>query len=98
SGMALGIIGGIASAKNALLGAIELSTSTFGAGMGVGARIGIPASVGGLVSWALIPFFVSIGWLAPGDPFRKITFLIALGTIMGAAAIDLALIGWQAWH
>ena len=50
-------------AKTALLGAIELSTSTFGAGMIVGARIGIAALVGGLVGWAMIPYFVSIGWL-----------------------------------
>lgn len=50
------------------------------------------ALVAGLAGWALIPFFVSIGWLAPGDPFRKITFLIALGMIMGAALIDISLI------
>ncbi|HKN10789.1 MAG TPA: OPT/YSL family transporter, partial [Pseudomonadota bacterium] len=91
-GMALGIAGGIGAAKTALLGAIDLSTSTFGAGMIVGARIGIAAVVGGLVSWALIPYFVSIGWLRPGEPFRKITFLIALGMIMGAALIDVTLI------
>jgi uncharacterized oligopeptide transporter (OPT) family protein len=62
-GMALGIAGGVAAAKVAFLGAIELSTSTFGAGMIVGARIGVPAIVGGLVGWALIPYFISIGWL-----------------------------------
>jgi len=49
-----------------------------------------------VLGWALIPYFVSIGWLQPGDPFRKITFLIALGTIMGAAIVDLSLIGWEA--
>src|ERR1700682_1574007 len=42
-GSALGIAGGIGAAKTAALGAIELSTSTFGAGMIVGARIGIAA-------------------------------------------------------
>ena len=57
--------------RSALLGAIDLSTSTFGAGMIVGARIGIAAIVGGLVGWAMIPYFVSIGWLKPGEPFRK---------------------------
>ncbi|MBL0142038.1 MAG: OPT/YSL family transporter [Betaproteobacteria bacterium] len=92
SGIAAGIIGGIAAGKIALLGAIELSTSTLGAGMLVGARIGIPAITSGLVFWALIPYFVSIGWLQPGDPFRKIAFLIALGLIMGAAIIDIALV------
>lgn len=97
-GMALGIVGGIGAAKIAFLGAIELSTSTFGAGMIVGARIGVPAIVGGLVGWALIPYFVSIGWLKPGEPFRKITFLIALGMIMGAALIDVSLILFRAWQ
>ena len=91
-GMAAGIIGGIAASKVAFLGAIELSTSTLGAGMLVGARIGIPAITSGLIFWALIPFFVSIGWLQPGEPFRKIAFLIALGLIMGAAIIDIALV------
>jgi uncharacterized oligopeptide transporter (OPT) family protein len=96
TGIAIGIAGGIASAKIAVLGAIELSTSTFGAGMVVGARIGIPAIVAGLLGTALVPYFVAIGWLHEGDPPRKIMFLIALGTIMGAAIIDLGLIGWQA--
>ncbi len=97
-GMALGIAGGIGAAKTALLGAIDLSTSTFGAGMIVGARIGVAALAGGLVSWAMIPYFVSIGWLKPGEPFRKITFLIALGMIMGAALIDVSLILYRAYR
>jgi uncharacterized oligopeptide transporter (OPT) family protein len=97
-GMALGIAGGIGSAKLAFLGAIDLSTSTFGAGMIVGARIGLAAIVGGLVSWAMIPHFVTIGWLKAGEPFRKITFLIALGMIMGAALIDVSLILFRAWQ
>src|SRR5262252_4009749 len=97
-GMALGIVGGIGAAKTAFLGAIDLSTSTFGAGMIVGARIGVPAIVGGLVGWALIPYFISIGWLKEGEPFRKITFLIALGMIMGAALIDVSLILYRAWQ
>src|SRR5438105_12812127 len=96
--MALGIAGGIGAAKTAFLGAIDLSTSTFGAGMIVGARIGIAAIVGGLVSWAMIPYFVAIGWLKAGEPFRKITFLIALGMIMGAALIDVSLILFRAYR
>ncbi|MDB5943393.1 MAG: peptide transporter, partial [Ramlibacter sp.] len=95
-GVAAGLALGLATPRIAWLGAIELSMSTFGAGMVVGARIGIPVVVGGLLGWALQPFFVSIGWLAAGDPFRKITFLIALGTIMGAALVDLGLILWRA--
>jgi uncharacterized oligopeptide transporter (OPT) family protein len=97
SGIGIGIVTGLAGPKIALLNVIEFSASTFGAGMVVGARIGIPAIWGGLISWALVPFFVSIGWLQPGDPFRKITFLIALGTIMGAAIIDVSLVLWEAY-
>ncbi len=96
-GIAGGIVGGIAAAKVAVVGLIDLSTSTLGAGMLVGARIGIPAIVAALLGLALIPYFISIGWLKEGDPYRKITFLIALGTIMGAAIIDLSLIFWEAW-
>jgi uncharacterized oligopeptide transporter (OPT) family protein len=95
-GVGVGLGSGIASAKVAILGAVELSASTFGAGMLVGARIGIPAVVAGVLGVVLVPYFVSIGWLQEGDPPRKIFFLIALGTIMGAAIIDLGLIFWQA--
>jgi uncharacterized oligopeptide transporter (OPT) family protein len=96
AGAAAGLASGLLAARLPLLAAAEFSASTFGAGMVVGARIGVSAVVGGLLGWALQPFFVSIGWLEPGDPFRKITFLIALGLIMGAALVDLALILWQA--
>lgn len=92
AGVAAGLGIGLAAGRVALIGAVELSASTFGAGMVVGARIGIPIVVGGLLGWALQPFFVGIGWLEVGDPFRKITFLIALGLIMGAAIVDLVLI------
>jgi hypothetical protein len=63
--------------------------------MVVGARIGIPAITSGLLAWALVPWFVSIGWLSAGEPFRKIAFLIALGMIMGAAIVDLSIIFWE---
>jgi len=96
SGIGIGILTGVFGPKIALLNAIDFSASTFGAGMVVSARIGIPAMVGGLLGVALTPFFVSIGWLGAGDPFRKITFLIALGMIMGAAIIDIALVLWEA--
>jgi len=98
SGGLAGLAAGLAGGRLAFLGAIEFSASTFGAGMVVGARIGVPAVMGGAISWALQPFFVSIGWLQAGDPFRKITFLIALGTILGAAIVDLALIFRRAFH
>ena len=91
-GMAAGITAGLAATRLPFLGAVEASASTFGAGMVVGARIGIPAVIGGLLSYAMKPWMVSIGWLEAGDPPRKIMFLIALGTIMGAALVDLTLI------
>jgi len=95
-GMGVGLLGGFAGTKVAFLSAIEFSTSTFGAGLIVGARVGVPAIVGGLTFWSLTPYFVSIGWLKDGEPFRKIAFLIALGMILGAAVIDMALILWRA--
>ena len=94
-GMGLGLAGGVAAAKVALLGVIELSCSTFGAGLIVGARIGIPAITSGLLFWALTPTFVDIGWLQAGEPFRKIAFLTALGLILGATFVDISLILWQ---
>ena len=91
-GMLAGLLAGLGTARVAWLGATGLSMSTIGAGMVVGARVGVPAIVGGLTSWALTPYFVSIGWLRTGEPFRKITFLIALGMILGASIIDMTLI------
>jgi uncharacterized oligopeptide transporter (OPT) family protein len=108
TGIGMGLASGIAFANAARfvpaafsatrVGAaiLDFSASTFGAGMIVGARIGIPAILGGVIGYASIPYFVSIGWLNEGEPFRKITFLIALGTIMGAAIVDLSIIAWQA--
>jgi uncharacterized oligopeptide transporter (OPT) family protein len=75
---------------------LSISTSTFGAGMIVGARIAIPALVVGMIGKWQTPYLVSIGWLNPDEPFRKIGFIIALGTILGAAILDLTLILIQA--
>lgn len=72
------------------------SASTFGAGMIVGARIGIPAIVVGSIGMWLTPWLREGGWIGPHDPFRKITFITALGMIMGAAAVDMTLIGISA--
>jgi hypothetical protein len=96
-GILAGLLGGLGASRYAAIGATGLSMSTLGAGMIVGARVGVPALVGGLVFKALIPFFISIGWLHVGEPFRKISFLIALGMVMGASIIDLTLIFWGAW-
>lgn len=97
-GMAVGLASGLWISRLAPLAALDVSASTLGAGMIVGARIGIAALTGGLAGWAITPYFVSIGWLAPGEPFRKITFLIALGMIMGAAVVDVSLLLTQAWR
>ena len=75
---------------------VSISTSTFGAGLIVGARIAIPALVVCLIGVWQRPYLVSIGWLKPGDPYRKIGFIISLGTILGAAILDLTLIMIQA--
>jgi len=80
------------------LSAINFSASTFGAGIIVGARIGVPAIVVGLIGLALTPWLRSIGLLGPNDPWRKVGFLISLGAILGAAIIDIALILRQAWR
>src|SRR5205814_8849241 len=49
SGMGIGILGGLATPKVAWLGVIDFSASTLGAGMVVGARIGVPGLVFGLI-------------------------------------------------
>lgn len=95
-GVVAGLAAGLGGGHVPWLAPLQFSASTFGAGLVVGPRIGTAAIVGGLLGWALQPLFVAVGWLQPGDPFRKITFLIALGLIMGAAAVDLALIFWRA--
>jgi uncharacterized oligopeptide transporter (OPT) family protein len=91
-GTAAGVLGGIASLKVPFIESISLSTSTLGAGMIVGARITVPALMAGVVGRMLKPYFVEIGWLEPTAPVRKITFIFALGMIMGGAALDVTLI------
>jgi uncharacterized oligopeptide transporter (OPT) family protein len=80
--------------RNKLLASFlpQLSASSFGAGMVVGSRIGIPAITVGVIGKLLTPWLVEHQYLHEGEPFRKVTFLVALGSIMGAAVIDLALI------
>ena len=94
--MVLGIASGVASVKIVFLGVIGLSASTFGGGLIVGARIAIPALVVALIGWWQTPYLVAIGWLKPGDSYRKIGFIISLGSILGAVMLDLALMITQA--
>lgn len=72
------------------------SASTLGAGMIVGARIGIPAIVVGLIGVWLTPWLRANGWLDANAPFRKIGFIAALGMIMGAAIVDMTMIAASA--
>ncbi|SPA55095.1 OPT/YSL family transporter [Cupriavidus taiwanensis] len=95
-GMALGLASGLGAGRVPWLAVLDLSAATFGAGMIVGARVGVAALVGGLAGWAMTPWFVDAGWLARGEPYRKATFLVALGMIMGAAVVDLAQLSVQA--
>jgi uncharacterized oligopeptide transporter (OPT) family protein len=80
----------------ALDGLFDLSVSTVGGGMIVGARIALPALWVALIGWAVTPHLLAIGWLDPGDHYRKIGFIISLGAIMGAAILDVGLILFQA--
>ena len=88
---------GFSSAAVKSMAGWNISISTFGAGAICGARIAIPALVVGLIGYWQTPNLVSIGWLKEGEPFRKIGFIIALGTILGAAIVDITLILIQAW-
>jgi uncharacterized oligopeptide transporter (OPT) family protein len=80
----------------AWLGRIGISASTVGAGLIVGSRIGVPALVMGGVGELLVPRLRAAGYLGEHDPFRKIGFLVGLAMIMGAAVVDLAIIGREA--
>jgi uncharacterized oligopeptide transporter (OPT) family protein len=91
-GLGVGLTLAAEKAGVAFLGAISFSASTFGAGMIVGARIGVPAIVVGLIGLALTPWLRGIGLLGPHDPWRKVGFLITLGMILGAAIVDITLI------
>jgi hypothetical protein len=92
SGVALGIGIPMMALQFPMIDDIGLSSSTIGAGMVVGARIGIAGAVVGYIGHVMTPYLVSIGWLHEGDPFRKIGFVVALGTILGAAIVDMTLI------
>jgi uncharacterized oligopeptide transporter (OPT) family protein len=103
--LSIGKLGGGTAGGIALAGLVSrvsvlerwgASASTLGAGLIVGSRIGVPTAVMGLVGWWLTPWLRRAGYLGPQDPFRKIGFLVALAMIMGAAAVDLVVIGREA--
>jgi uncharacterized oligopeptide transporter (OPT) family protein len=95
-GTLAGLAGGIGASLVAPIGATGFSSSTVGAGMIVGVRIGIPALFIGAIGLALTPWLRSAGLLGPHDPFRKIGFIVALGMILGAAIVDMALLAVSA--
>ncbi|MDP3503506.1 MAG: OPT/YSL family transporter [Myxococcales bacterium] len=76
--------------------ALELSVSTVGAGIILGARVTVPALMYAVIWDLLTPWIRMNGWLGEKEPFRKFAFLVALGTIMGAAVVDIFLILRQA--
>jgi uncharacterized oligopeptide transporter (OPT) family protein len=96
TGTLMGFLGGQAAAQLAAIGNLGISTSTIGAGMVVGARITVPALMIGLLGEEMTPWLREQGYLGASDPFRKIGFIVALGSILGAAIVDLSLIGYRA--
>jgi uncharacterized oligopeptide transporter (OPT) family protein len=94
-GTALGVISAGAAEKIAFVGSLGLSVSTVGAGIVVGSRIAFPAVVMGGVGLLATPWLRSVGWLGEHDSFRKIGFLFGLAMILGAAAVDISVIGYK---
>ena len=103
-GAVLGVIGGfgsqisnlVAGAKSAKwFDSLSYSGGTVGAGMVVGARIAIPSLVVAVIGWEITPWLRQIGWLKANEPYKTVGFVIALGTILGAAVLDLAIIGFK---
>jgi uncharacterized oligopeptide transporter (OPT) family protein len=103
-GALVGFVAGFGSQiSNLLAGAkaadffsgLNYSGGTIGAGMVVGSRIAIPSLMVSLLGLALTPWLRRIGWLRPNEPYKTVGFVIALGTILGAAVLDLAVIGYK---
>lgn len=72
------------------------SAATFGGGMIVGSRISASAILVGGIGVLITPWLRAHGYIGPHDPFRKIGFVFALGTILGAAAVDMSLLARDA--
>lgn len=92
AGTGVGLGAGVLMEKVPAVAATHFSGATFGAGMIVGARIGVPAIVIAVIGELMTPWLRQQGLLGPEDPFRKVGFLVSLGAIMGAAIVDLTLI------
>ncbi len=99
AGTGAGFVASLAAEKVAafsFLNKIGFSGSALGAGMIVGARIGVPAIIVGVIGQLMTPWLRQQGLLGPEDAFRKVGFLVALGTIMGAAIVDISIILYSA--
>jgi len=95
-GAGFGAVGGWLIDRVAWIGSSGLSMSNVGAGLIVGSRISVNASVAAAIGWLVTPWLRENGWLGANEPFRRIGFLVGLGGIMGAALVDLSLIARQA--
>ncbi len=82
--------------SNPMSMATTFSAATFGGGMIVGARISVSAILVGGIGVLMTPWLRENGYLGENDPFRKIGFIFALGTILGAAIIDMSLLAVDA--
>lgn len=95
-----GIGGGIGLSflveKLPTIAATGFSAAMFGGGMIVGARVSTGQIFFGAYGRHITPWLRDHGYLGPNDPFRKIGFIFALGTILGAAVVDLALLARDA--
>ncbi|MFN8178859.1 MAG: OPT/YSL family transporter [bacterium] len=95
-GTLAGLVGGLGASLSKGIEATGFSAATVGAGAIVGARIGVPAITVGAIGVWLTPWLRANGWLDANAPFRKIGFIAALGMILGAAIVDMSLLGVQA--
>ncbi|HSN30063.1 MAG TPA: OPT/YSL family transporter, partial [Kofleriaceae bacterium] len=60
------------------------------------ARIGTSPILLGGIGVLITPWLVDQGLINAGDPFRKIGFIFALGTILGAAILDMTMLARDA--
>ena len=89
-GTSVGFVSALPFASRALgviPGFAHFSAAVPGAGLIVGARIGVPAVVLAGIGWAAEPWLESTGRLSPGSSFRSIGYLFALAMIVGGALV-----------
>jgi uncharacterized oligopeptide transporter (OPT) family protein len=97
-GIASGVLGAAIVEHVKIAAGAGLSMSSLGTGVIIASRIAVPGLVMAAVGALLTPLLRANGWLGPDDPFRKIGFLMGLAMILGAAIVDLTLIGSRAWQ